>query len=116
VIPGKTTTTSINLWQSITQGIGGFTILGTGPGKSVSGAGDVDGDGLDDVIVGTIPSGSPVGRTDVVFGKADTDDVNHSDVARGDRELRDERDRQQRRRVASLPPASATVTAPPSGS
>ena len=43
-------------------------------GISVSGAGDVNGDGLDDLIVGAMgadPNGSLSGASYVVFGKAD---------------------------------------------
>ncbi len=72
-------------------GSGGFVINGIDPydrsGESVSGAGDVNGDGLADVIVGAPfadPGGnSSAGESYVVFGKADTAPVNLSDVAGG---------------------------------
>jgi hypothetical protein len=53
----------------------------------VSGASDVNGDGLSDVIVG-VPAAEPnglnaAGRTYVVFGKVDTDKVSLADVTLG---------------------------------
>lgn len=62
--------------DTLTSGSKGFRINGAeandGAGWSVSGAGDVNGDGFDDVIAGA-PYADPVGRTDagvsyVVFG------------------------------------------------
>ncbi len=57
---------------------GGFVINGVSAGDSsgfsVSGAGDVNGDGLADLIVGAFgddPNGSTSGASFVVFGKAD---------------------------------------------
>ncbi|MCH8845046.1 MAG: FG-GAP repeat protein, partial [SAR324 cluster bacterium] len=60
------------------DGTNGFTVNGALPfdafGKVVSGAGDIDGDGFDDVIVGAYqadPNGSASGASYVIFGKAD---------------------------------------------
>lgn len=54
------------------DGTNGFAITGTdmafsGTGTSVDGAGDFNGDGIDDVIIGT-PGGAQPGRADVIFG------------------------------------------------
>jgi hypothetical protein len=63
---------TINL--SSLSGSTGFKILGAASydysGYSVSGAGDVNGDGFDDVIIGAPPAGGFVGASYVVFGKA----------------------------------------------
>ena len=73
-----------------TIGTGGFAIngisAGEATGSSVSGAGDVNGDGLDDVIVGAPFSGSDgvlSGAGFVVFGKTDTSAVKLSDIKSG---------------------------------
>ncbi len=80
VVFGKADSAAVDLSA---LGDGGFAIHGEGPfqhaGNSVSGAGDVDGDGLADVIIGA-PYGHPngaaySGRSYVVFGKADTETV-----------------------------------------
>ncbi len=74
----------------VAAGIGGFAINGIDPSDGaarVSGAGDVNGDGLADVIVGA-PEGDPggngkAGESYVVFGKADGTAVELADVAAG---------------------------------
>jgi hypothetical protein len=76
VVFGKASSTPVDL---ATLGAGGFRIdgidAGDRSGVSVSGAGDVNGDGLADVIVGAPDagrSGVPLsGESYVVFGKAD---------------------------------------------
>jgi hypothetical protein len=53
----------------------GFVISGTGGGRlgvAVAGAGDVNGDGLDDLVVGEPSAGGGVGAAYVIFGKGDT--------------------------------------------
>ncbi|OJA03220.1 integrin alpha, partial [Bathymodiolus thermophilus thioautotrophic gill symbiont] len=52
-------------------------------GKSVSSAGDVNGDGLDDLIVGAYHAESYVGKSYVVFGKTNASAVNLSAIALG---------------------------------
>jgi hypothetical protein len=48
-------------------------LLKSGPqGCSVSSAGDVNGDGLDDLIVGAYDAKSSAGKSYVIFGKTDT--------------------------------------------
>jgi hypothetical protein len=88
VVFGTTQAGNVEL-ADVTLGIGGFAVDGESgrSGVSVSGAGDVNGDGLADVIIGA-SSARPndmagAGRTYVVFGKADTNRVALADVAMG---------------------------------
>ncbi|CAC9569768.1 hypothetical protein [uncultured Gammaproteobacteria bacterium] len=82
VIFGKKDNTAIDL-SAIASGTGGFVINGENvssfSGISVSTAGDVNGDGLDDLIVGAIGGENLVqqnaGKSYVVFGKTDTNAI-----------------------------------------
>jgi alpha-tubulin suppressor-like RCC1 family protein len=77
--------------SAIAAGTGGFVINGQctsdSSGWSVAGAGDIDGDGLDDLIVGapySSPAGlSQAGRSYVVFGKSNTNAIDLSAVTNG---------------------------------
>ncbi|MFN6563153.1 MAG: beta strand repeat-containing protein [Nostoc sp. ChiSLP01] len=77
VIFGKSTGFSASLNLSDLNGTNGFTINGIEADDltnfSVSGAGDVNGDGFDDLIIGTVknidPNGIRSGQSYVVFGK-----------------------------------------------
>jgi hypothetical protein len=85
VVFGKIDSTVINL-SSIVAGTGGFVINGDHSkgysGRSVSSAGDVNGDGLDDLIVGASSTGingnAKAGKSYVVFGKIDSTAINLS--------------------------------------
>jgi hypothetical protein len=90
VVFGKTGTTEVNL-SGVVAGSGGFVISGQAYGDesgfSVSSAGDVNGDGLADLIIGA-PQAAPVtgridGRSYVVYGKASTTQIDLSAVAAG---------------------------------
>jgi hypothetical protein len=65
VVFGKTNNTAVN---PSTLGTGGFAITGAA-GISVSSAGDMNGDGLDDVILGSPSANGQSGASYVVFGK-----------------------------------------------
>ncbi|MFM1891744.1 MAG: hypothetical protein RLZ44_821, partial [Pseudomonadota bacterium] len=90
VVYGQTGTTAVDL-SAVDESSGGFVINGQGgcdqSGWSVSSAGDVNGDGLADLIVGA-PYGDPAvgsnaGRSSVVYGQTGTTAVDLSAVAAG---------------------------------
>ncbi|ASM76614.1 FG-GAP repeat protein [Vitreoscilla filiformis] len=86
-----TQVTATVMLSSVAAGSGGFVINGQSAfdfsGSSVSSAGDVNGDGLDDLIVGAggaDPSGnSSAGQSYVVFGKSDGSVVDVSALTAG---------------------------------
>ncbi len=84
VIFGKATTSAVDLSS---LGAGGFVINGQAAGDqsgiSVASAGDVNGDGLPDLLVGAIGAGSWAGSSYVVFGKTDTTAVNLASLGSG---------------------------------
>jgi len=90
VVFGKRDSTEVNL-SAIADGTGGFVINGQtavdNSGYSVSSAGDVNGDGLGDLIVGAYAadpvSGQNAGKSYVVFGKANQSTVDLANVASG---------------------------------
>lgn len=91
VIFGKSADTDPVKVTDILSGTGGFAIAGVDTfdrtGKSVSGAGDVNGDGYDDLIVGAYVASpndvSTAGASFVVFGGDISTTVDLSDVAGG---------------------------------
>jgi len=77
VVFGKTSGFSATLKLSDLNGINGFVIngidQGDSSGRSVSSAGDINGDGFDDIIIGAYeasPHGFRSGESYVLFGKA----------------------------------------------
>ncbi|OJA02994.1 integrin alpha, partial [Bathymodiolus thermophilus thioautotrophic gill symbiont] len=90
VIFGKTDETSVDL-SKIALATGGFVINGENAddysGRSVSSAGDVNGDGLDDLIICAYLADSSgknnVGKSYVVFGKTNGSAVDLSVIASG---------------------------------
>jgi len=89
VVFGKSTTSDVEL-SAIAAGTGGFVINGQGmydqSGRSIASAGDVNGDGLADLIVGAWLSaftGAYAGRSYVVFGQTATSPIDLSAVAAG---------------------------------
>ena len=86
VVFGKDVNSSPVQLSDIASGKGGFVIEGEAQndysGYSVSAAGDVNGDGLDDLIIGAPFDRNSSGSTYVVFGKkGNTDKVKLSDIA-----------------------------------
>ena len=86
VVFGKTGGTSINLSQ-VAQGIGGFAVptqaAAFGNGFTVNSAGDMNGDGLSDLLVSGYLANNSAGQAYVVYGKTDTNAVNLTTVGTG---------------------------------
>ena len=82
VVFGKADGASLDL-----GGVGGFSILGEDTGSqgpiSVANVGDMNGDGLTDLLVGVAGAAGGAGRSYVVFGQTDVQDIELSAVARG---------------------------------
>ncbi len=74
VVFGSATAGSTNVDLGALNGTNGFAIFGASfgdqAGSSVSSAGDVNGDGFDDVIVGAAMANGTAGESYVIFGKA----------------------------------------------
>jgi hypothetical protein len=90
VVFGQATRPASMSLSDVAAGRGGFAINGSGAeraGFSVAAAGDVNGDGFDDLLIGAPFSdpatGRDAGRSYVVFGKASTAAVTLASVARG---------------------------------
>ena len=84
VVFGKANSSAIDLSAiaDVSNPTGGFVIngevAGDRSGSSVSSAGDVNGDGLDDLIVGAYganPNGINSGKSYIIFGKTDTNAI-----------------------------------------
>ena len=86
VVFGKSTATAINL-SNVAKGTGGFVINGESAndasGICVSAAGDVNGDGLGDLIVGAVGANNHAGKSYVIFGNTTSTNINLSNVAKG---------------------------------
>ena len=86
VVFGKTNSTGVNL-STIATGSGGFVIAGENTrdnsGWSVSAAGDVNRDGLADLIIGAPNANGFAGKSYVVFGNLNATNINLNNIANG---------------------------------
>ena len=87
VVFGQTSGTPIELSNLEASGSNGFIIIGDAAddnaGLSVSGAGDINGDGYADLIIGApvaSPSGTWSGSSYIVYGKNDTNPVDLAEI------------------------------------
>jgi hypothetical protein len=86
VVFGRKATTPVEL-SAVAHGDGGVAIdahLQTA-GSVIAGAGDVNGDGLADLVIGIPTADRGAGRSYVVFGRHGTKPIDLQDVAGGDR-------------------------------
>ncbi|KAA0972564.1 hypothetical protein FPY71_05640 [Aureimonas fodinaquatilis] len=70
----------------IANGIGGFAITGSAghnSGYSVAGVGDFNGDGLSDILIGAPGGTGTLGRSYIVWGKANNNAVTAGDLSGG---------------------------------
>lgn len=89
VIFGTTTVADISL-SDVAAGNGGFIIDNDVSGEtdnrvSIGGAGDINGDGYDDILIGEPETASGNGAIYVVYGKSGTDMVYLSETVSGDK-------------------------------
>ena len=89
VVFGKDDGAVVDL-DNVAAGIGGFKIIGENAGDqlgySISGVGDVNSDGVADILVGTYledSGGTDAGAAYLVYGKADGGAINLDNVAAG---------------------------------
>ncbi len=87
VVHGKTDTEDVEL-AAVAGGEGGFAIEHPSNAEALGGAlvapaGDVDGDGLADVLIGVGSAEPELGRVYVVLGRADTTPIDLADIGSG---------------------------------
>lgn len=86
VVFGKSDGSSVDA-NDLIKGIGGFAINGASrrgfSGASVASAGDVNGDGFDDLIIGARGINRGKGESYIVYGKTDTKSVNLDKITEG---------------------------------
>ena len=90
VVFGRTSQSTVQL-SSVANGTGGFVIRGQSSGNqagsTVAGVGDVNGDGVADILIGAPGvldnDNNNIGRSYLVYGKSDGTAVNLADVSNG---------------------------------
>jgi hypothetical protein len=86
VVFGKSSNTAVEL-SAVAGGTGGFAMTGEGEndfaGRYLSGAGDINGDGFADVVVGAFLASSGAGRAYVVYGGTSPSSIELSTVVSG---------------------------------